>query len=642
MGRSRAASLATTTRGRAGRPTPHALALVVSLLAALACLSLVPAADGLVVSSAPSSWRALAPSLARGRSRGERSARLARLREAVGHAAQVSPAATPAIAAAGAISGLVTSATTTNPIPGVAVCAFSAAEEILEGGEEQFSGGCEVTDSIGEYTIEGLQPGNYTVEFFPGFESELNFVAQFYNDASTRSEATPVHVDAGETRPGIDAALHEGATIAGRVTASGAPLQEIEVCALEPPDAFAQRCALTNAEGEYKIVGLASGSYDVEFAVAFQSTQNFAPQYYNGQASLATAKPVAVTEGSGASGIDASLASGAQIKGTVTSASSHVALADIEVCASTELSKDEFTLRCTVTGSAGTYDLTALGEGEHEIEFFSPTDEFMPQFGRDVFVVAGGETTGVDAALLVDFTRVLEPPRISGGPVEGQTLKVTHGTWSNEPASFKEGWFRCTSATETSSCRMASAGESYTLTAADVGDFMRVVETAENVGGLDPVSVSSPTARVVAAAPPPSGPPAMAASPAPVAHLSAAQLKSLLLGLLVPGGKAAKIREVLKHGGYTASLEAPAAGGLSVSWYLAPTGSHAASAKPVLVAAGHVNLAAAGPARLTIKLTAKGRSLLKHASKLKLTARGSLALHGRPAASEARPFTLRR
>jgi hypothetical protein len=123
---------------------------------------------------------------------------------------------------------------------------------------------------------------------------------------------------------------------------------------------------------------------------------------------------------------------------------------------------------------------------------------------------------------------------------------------------------------------------------------------------------------------------------------SPAELEALLRSLLLPKGKNAMIGALLQHGSYALSFHAPAAGQLVIAWYLVPRGAHVAAAKPVLAALGRASFAQTGLARATVRLTAKGRSLLKHAKRLKLTARGVLTPTGGVAARATESFTLRR
>jgi hypothetical protein len=109
------------------------------------------------------------------------------------------------------------------------------------------------------------------------------------------------------------------------------------------------------------------------------------------------------------------------------------------------------------------------------------------------------------------------------------------------------------------------------------------------------------------------------------ATISSAQLTASLVGQLIPTGKATTIAALLKAGGLTMPFTALEAGTLVVEWYAVPAGSTLAKhseAKPVLVASGQMTFSAAGTRKITIRLTAAGRKLLKHSKRIRLEAKG--------------------
>ena len=562
------------------------------------------------------------------------------------------PRVSPALAGPdGGISGKVTLAGTSNAISGIEVCAFDNTPE--------FEGECATTSATGEYTLSHLQPGRYTVEFAPPFESKLNYMRQFYADASSEVAAQEVPVVAGAVVTGIDAALQEGGEIEGKVSSASEALDEIEVCAIEAVTQFPVGCGITNEHGEYTIVGLPTSEYYVRFNVGFEVEQNFAQQFYEGAASIAQAKVVSVTAKTTKPGIDATLTPGGEITGTVTSRATGAGLGGIEVCAFPTTAQLGF--RCTTTGPSGDYDLVALSTAGYAVGFFSLTGEYMTQYYedaslpadvKDVAVVAGSASPNVNAALTVEVPIDVGPPAISGTTVEGQTLRVVHGSWINAPTTFKDEWGRCASSGAITSCHTVAVGESYVLTAADVGHAIRVRESAANVGGAGEFAISAPTSPVLAPPTPqphlsgPSGPPQAIAPVAGVLGTttvgpSAAQIRALLWSVLAPVGKNAKIADLLRRGGYTVALNTPSAGELVVSWYLVPKGARLTRRRPVLMAAGRLSFPKSGRVELTIRVTSTGRALLRHARQIKLTADGRYTPSGEGVVETTKVFTLR-
>lgn len=97
------------------------------------------------------------------------------------------------------------------------------------------------------------------------------------------------------------------------------------------------------------------------------------------------------------------------------------------------------------------------------------------------------------------------PPGFSGTASSGQTLTITPGAWSGNPApAIAQQWLRCDQAGQ--ACVVVGSGGTYGLTAADVGFTMRALETASNGIG-DPVSAASGPTPVV------TGPPVIATQP---------------------------------------------------------------------------------------------------------------------------------
>lgn len=120
-----------------------------------------------------------------------------------------------------------------------------------------------------------------------------------------------------------------------------------------------------------------------------------------------------------------------------------------------------------------------------------------------------------------------------------------------------------------------------------------------------------------------------------------ARISSVLTEQLAPRGKGAKLASLLKAGGYVVSFNAPAAGTVAISWYEVPKGAHLSAAHLVLVATGTANAAGAGTLKIKVKLTTKGKQLLRHAHGLKLTAKGSFTPTGKTPITTTRTILLK-
>jgi hypothetical protein len=158
------------------------------------------------------------------------------------------------------------------------------------------------------------------------------------------------------------------------------------------------------------------------------------------------------------------------------------------------------------------------------------------------------------------------------------------------------------------------------LRASDVGPTIRVSELA--AGATTPAS-SAPTAVVSGLS---TGP-------------TVAQIKGAVSKVLVPGGKASRLKAILKAGGYKFSFAAPGGGRLVLSWFYAMKSKR--KDQTVLVANVSGRVSRAGKLSLKIKLTAGGRKLLAHAKRIKLTAVGTFTPSGQHAVTVQKSFTLK-
>ena len=252
------------------------------------------------------------------------------------------------------------------------------------------------------------------------------------------------------------------------------------------------------------------------------------------------------------------------------------------------------------------------------------------------------------AAVFTDIT----VPTISGTAVEGQTLSEGHAVWSSPPAGYAYQWQRCDSAGNHCESISKATTRTYRLTAADVGSTIRVAEDASDAAGAVTPSVSAPTAVVQAQATAEHGGGSTGGGGAPPvsccetpAHVSPADIKSLLARQLAPSGKTVSTSALLKDGGLRMSFMFPEAGTLVVQWYLISPDARLArrtGAKPTLVAAGRATFTAAETLKVRITLTAQGRKLLRHAGEIHLEAKGAFTAKGEAAVSATKTFALKR
>jgi hypothetical protein len=102
---------------------------------------------------------------------------------------------------------------------------------------------------------------------------------------------------------------------------------------------------------------------------------------------------------------------------------------------------------------------------------------------------------------------------------------------------------------------------------------------------------------------------------------------------------------LLASGGCTVTFRALSAGKAVISWYQAATSGKLARkvrARPVLVASGQTRFAAAGTAKIKVKLTREGLRLIKRDKPMKLTAKGTFTQSDGKPVTAIEEFILKR
>jgi Carboxypeptidase regulatory-like domain len=257
-------------------------------------------------------------------------------------------------ATTGSISGTVSAGG--DPIAGeVEVCAKSVIDE------STFK--CVALPGGGPYEITELPAGEYKVGFWP----TGNYVTQFWNHGLTWAEATAVQVAAELATPGVNAVLEVGATISGTITAAatGAPVEKVEACAklvelgLEPKLEL-ERCAKTDAAGEYTIDGLVPGQWSINF-YAQQAEADVVSAPYYAQPTLTVGPKQELTE------VSQALIPGGQIAGTVRLAGTGAPVGGVQVCVTTASSPTP--LGCIRTPASGAYRFMRVWPGSYKVVF---------------------------------------------------------------------------------------------------------------------------------------------------------------------------------------------------------------------------------------------------------------------------------
>ena len=382
---------------------------------------------------------------------------------------------------AGGLSGTVLAAGSPNvPLGGVTVGAFTPGS--------LGAVGYATTNADGTYTLPGLAPGSYTVNFLAQYP-ETN-ATQWWQGGATQSTATPVTVASGATTTGISAVLGAGATISGTVSgksASGSvfPAQNANANLYSENGTFISDTYAGN-HGDFSISNLAPGSYLLQFTPQGDTT-DFIPQWWKNKPTSANATPITVRAGEMRSNIDPILA-GSTLKATTPK------ISGLPKVGRTLTAKPGkwgpgivvFSYQWARNGTAvqgatsSTYVLTTADAGSTitvTVTGSEPNHTTQSLTSAKTVTISGGVLSTV-------------APTINGIATHGQILTAAPGSWGPGTVALAYTWFRGSSPIT----RVTSSA--YTLTSADIGKSITVrVTGAEN--GFTPVTVASAPTPVV-------------------------------------------------------------------------------------------------------------------------------------------------
>lgn len=281
--------------------------------------------------------------------------------------------------------------------------------------------GAASTNSSGTYQITGLVAGAYLIEFRPGVGE---WVPEWYANQTTPGAATPITLGEGATLSNVNAEVAAGGLFSGTVTGlGGGPLQSVFVTVYDSKGSSVAT-AYTNAAGAYTTQpGLAPGTYRIGFA----GTGDFLGGFYSNAATLSTATPLTISTPTLTSGINATLAPGGKIVGTVTSAAGGTPLAGVQISASGSGGS-----AYDYSDASGNFTLSGLGSGRYTVTASSPTGSNFVAGKQTVDVTAPSTSAGVNFALVGGATlsgKVTGP----SGPLANITVYI-----SNQDGSFQQ------------------------------------------------------------------------------------------------------------------------------------------------------------------------------------------------------------
>jgi hypothetical protein len=370
------------------------------------------------------------------------------------------------------VSGTVNATVGGADIAGICVSAYPV-------GGPSSAGTAGISATNGTYSVGGLLPGSYDIEFSAG-SCGGNYVTQWYNGTSTgtssESGALAVAVSVATPASDINAAMSASTSISGTVDAAagGASIGNMCVWAYPVGGGTVEK-ATTALDGVYMISGIAAGSYTVEFYTYPCGGRSYVTQWYNdtstGASAASGASSVSTSVASPTAGINAELALAASISGTVTAAIGGADVAD--VCVSVA-STDGGIGGSSTTAAGGTYTVYGLAPDSYDV-VTDPTcggtvttSYASPQPTSDAMAVTSGEALTYNVGLvlpgsLVDYIQ-LNTSAPSGATVGGATYSPSATATSGDHVEI-------TLDSASTGCALNSGVVSFTAVGTCIVDF---------------------------------------------------------------------------------------------------------------------------------------------------------------------------
>ncbi len=319
------------------------------------------------------------------------------------------------LAMGGNISGNVVS-TFGEPLQGVCVRVHLSVYNIIPSA---------YTDADGNYVVRGIPSGVCKVEFL---DYSNGYLSEWYSDKANLDAADAIEVVAPETVSGVNAELAKGGSISGNVTnTSGEPLQDIWIDVYDTASDSWINYTSTDASGNYVVDGIPSGYFKVQF---YDYNYGYLGEWYNDKPDLDSADPIAVTAPEDVSGINAQLAMGGSISGTVTNTSGSP-IDNISVYVYDAATGDY--VLSSYTEADGSYVVSGVPTGNYKVQFRDHHQGYLTEWYNDkpdldsadpIAVTAPDDVSGINAQLAMGGSISGKVTDQDGNPIENVEINI--------------------------------------------------------------------------------------------------------------------------------------------------------------------------------------------------------------------------